>query len=139
MSPAVEIGHETTSHIVLLVEDEVLVRMLLAEELRDAGWTVVEAATGDEAWSFLRSGGTAQLLFTDLTMPGNLDGLALTRLVRSTYPAMKIILTSGNMGPRSVTGFDGYLPKPYSLAGAVAAVGKLLEPKDSGTAYPEAT
>jgi two-component system, response regulator PdtaR len=126
MAPAVRIERGLVPPIVLLVEDEVLVRMLLAEEMRTAGWTVVEAATADEAWAYLRAGGPAELLFTDLTMPGRLDGLGLMRLVRGAFPAIKIILTSGNFGPRSVSGFDGFIPKPYSFTAAVAAAAKLM-------------
>jgi CheY-like chemotaxis protein len=137
MSPAVRIEHRTVPPTVLLAEDEVLLRMLLAEEMRAAGWTVVEAGTADEAWAYLRAGGAAELLFTDLTMPGALDGLGLMRLVRGAYPAMKIILTSGNLGPRSPSGFDRFIPKPYSFTAAVAVAAKLLGLPPGDAARPE--
>jgi CheY-like chemotaxis protein len=126
MAPAIRIERGIAPPTVLLAEDEVVVRMLLAEEMRATGWNVVEAATADEAWAYLRAGGAAELLFTDMTMPGSMDGLGLMRLVRGAYPAIKIILTSGNLGPRSVNGFDRFIPKPYSLTGAVAAAARLL-------------
>jgi CheY-like chemotaxis protein len=124
--PAAKLDQTTMSPAVLLVEDEVVVRALLAEELRYAGMTVTEAANADEAWAFLQAGGTADLLFSDVKMPGSMDGVALMRLVRRAFPAIKIVMTSGNMGPFDVGEFDGFLPKPYTFTKAVLIAAHLL-------------
>jgi CheY-like chemotaxis protein len=65
--------------VILLVEDEVLIRMLAAEILSEAGFTVIESASADEALTILQARSDVQLLFTDVNMPGSLDGLALGR------------------------------------------------------------
>jgi len=105
---------------VLLVEDEVLIRTMLAEELRASGLRVVEAANADEAWDYLAAGGRPALMFSDVAMPGSMDGLELTRRVKAAYPDMKIIITSGNPGPRNVFELGVFLPKPYQLNRATA-------------------
>jgi len=111
---------------VLLVEDEVMVRALLADELRGAGLAVVEAASADEAWAYLQSGGAADLMFSDVQMPGSMDGLELKRRVREAFPEVKIILTSGNLGPRHPGEVDAFLPKPFLFSKAVEYTIKLL-------------
>lgn len=100
---------------VLLVEDEAIIRALLAEELRAAGFTVVEAGTADEAWSYLQGGGEADLIFSDVTMPGSMNGVELIRRVRAAYPALKTIITSGNPGPDNISDLGVFIQKPYRL------------------------
>ena len=126
MLPAVRLEQITTAPSVLLVEDEVVVRALLAEELRGAGMQVTEAASADEAWAYLQAGGVADLLFSDVRMPGSMDGLALMRLVRRAFPAVKIVMTSGNIGTFDVGQFDGFLPKPFAFSKAVLIAAHLL-------------
>jgi CheY-like chemotaxis protein len=126
MSPALRIDHNHAPPTILVVEDEVLVRALLAEEMRAAGMVVVEAANADEAWAFLQAGGTADLMFSDVTMPGSMDGIALMRLVRGARPVMKIVMASGNLGPRNMKEFDGFMQKPYAFSEAVAVAARLL-------------
>jgi CheY-like chemotaxis protein len=118
--PAPAIAH------VLVVEDEVVVRALLAEELRAAGLTVVEATNADEAWEYLQAGGQAHLMFSDVRMPGSMDGMELRRRVREEFPGMKIVMTSGNIGPAVPGALDGFLPKPYSFNKAVEIALRLL-------------
>ncbi len=118
--PATSPEQEGAPARVLLVEDEVLIRALLAEELRAAGLNVIEAATADEAWDYLVAGGRADLVFSDVTMPGSFDGVELTRRIKETYPQMKIIITSGNPGPRNIAAIGTFLPKPYQLDRAAA-------------------
>jgi CheY-like chemotaxis protein len=104
---------------ILLVEDEAVVRVLLADEFRNAGLEVIEAATADEAWSYLRAGGRADLVFSDVSMPGSMDGLELRRRVRSTFPEIKVIITSGNLKPAERGEIETFLPKPFLFAQAV--------------------
>jgi len=111
---------------VLLVEDEALIRALLADELRVSGLTVVEAGTADEAWDYLTAGGRADLVFSDVTMPGSMDGVELAKRVRETYPQVKVIVTSGNPGPRNVAELGVFLPKPYRLDRATEMTLKIL-------------
>jgi CheY-like chemotaxis protein len=81
---------------VLLVEDEVLVRLSVAEELRQAGLTVLEAANADEARSVLETHPEwVGVIVTDIQMPGSMDGIALVRLVRERYPAVRVVVLSG--------------------------------------------
>jgi two-component system, response regulator PdtaR len=134
MVPQMSTTVAITQPTILLVEDEVVVRMMLGEAMRDAGWTVVETASADEAWTYLRAGGPAQLMFSDVTMPGSMNGLALKQLVRDSFPATKIILTSGNFGPGNLNDLDGFIQKPYLFSDALAMAAKLL----GLTATPEA-
>ncbi len=120
MSPAENVALSKQQPTVLLVEDEVVVRALLAEELRAAGMTVTEAASADEAWAFLKAGGEVDLLFSDVRMPGSMDGIALMELVRQNFPDIKIVMTSGNLGPRNMATIDKFLAKPYLISKAVA-------------------
>src|SRR5438309_9679205 len=80
---------------VLVVEDEVLVRLMIADELRRHGLNVIEACTADEAMSVLQSSVPVNLLLTDLQMPGQLDGWALASLVHRAFPQIKIVVASG--------------------------------------------
>jgi CheY-like chemotaxis protein len=111
---------------VLLVEDEVVVRALLADELRGAGLCVVEAANADEAWAYLQAGGPADLVFSDVRMPGSMDGIELRRRVRAEFPSAKIIITSGNAGQTVPGEVDAFLQKPYSFNKAVEITVRLL-------------
>ena len=80
---------------VLVVEDEVLIRLATAEYLRECGYRVVEVASGDEAQAVLQAGLAVDVVFTDVMMPGAFNGFALARWVRDTHPEIRVILTSG--------------------------------------------
>jgi two-component system, response regulator PdtaR len=81
---------------VLLVEDELFVRIDIAATLRHAGFQVIEAACADAAMEFIESGEPIDLVFTDIQTPGTLDGLALAERVRAKYPLMPVLICSGN-------------------------------------------
>ena len=102
------------SATVLLVEDEILIRMDLGEQLRQAGWTVYEAATGDDAILFLRSPILIDLVLTDVRMRGTRDCLQVASFVRQERPGVKIAIMSGHYSPawdeRKL--FDCFLLKP---------------------------
>lgn len=107
---------------VLLVDDESIIRELLAEVLRDHGIGVIEAASADEAWSYLESGGTADAVFSDVAMPGSMNGIDLIRRIRDVYPSIRTVLTSGHGSPPRTGGAGLFLAKPFRLE----TVAKLL-------------
>jgi len=107
---------------VLLVEDEPLVRMLLADELRAAGLTVIEAGAASEALSFLAVAAPVDLVVTDIQMPGDMDGLELAELIRRDHPDIPVVLTSGAPPPVNLSRVGSFLMKPYALAEAVEVV-----------------
>ncbi len=117
--PALQIEHGPEQRgCVLLVEDEVLIRAMLAEELRGNDLCVVEAANADEAWDYLQTGGSADVVFSDIQMPGSMDGIELARRISAEYPDIKIIITSGNAGLRQLAGANSFISKPYSIENA---------------------
>src|ERR1700728_618820 len=84
---------------VLIVEDEMILRMRAVDIVEDAGFHPVEAVNADEALSILESRSDISLLFTDIQMPGSMDGLKLAHAVHHRWPAIKIILVSGQVNP----------------------------------------
>jgi len=84
---------------VLVVEDEMLLRMRAVDIVEDAGFTPIEAANADEALAILESRSDVDLLFTDIQMPGSMDGLKLAHAVHERWPSIKIILVSGKLTP----------------------------------------
>lgn len=100
--------------LVLVVEDEPLVRADLAEVLRQAGLGVIEATSGDEALTFLRTKADIGLVITDIRMPGQTDGLELARWIRAERPEVKVMLATGNFLTDLGTHVDAIFSKPYS-------------------------
>ena len=85
-----------TRPVVLIVEDEFLLRMDAADMVAAAGFEVVEAANADEAIEILEARRDITVVFTDIQMPGSMDGLKLARAVRGRWPPIKIVATSGH-------------------------------------------
>ena len=85
--------------VVLVVEDEMLLRMRAVNMVEDAGYTSVEAVDADEAVAILESRSDIALMFTDIQMPGSMDGLGLAHAVHERWPPIKIILVSGQLKP----------------------------------------
>jgi CheY-like chemotaxis protein len=83
--------------VVLIVEDEMFLRMRAVDMVEDAGYTSVEAVDADEAVEILESRSDIALLFTDVQMPGSMDGLRLAHAVHDRWPPIKIILVSGQL------------------------------------------
>jgi CheY-like chemotaxis protein len=107
---------ESKRSVVLIVEDEFLLRMNAGDMIAAAGFEVVEAANADEAIEILESRRDITVVFTDIQMPGSMDGLKLARAVRGRWPPIKIIATSGHVGVCETDLPEGgrFLPKPYS-------------------------
>ncbi len=82
---------------VLVVEDEMVLRMRAVDIVEDAGFTAVEAVNADEALAILETRSDISLLFSDIQMPGSMDGLKLAHAVHARWPSIKIILVSGQI------------------------------------------
>jgi len=119
--------------VVLVVEDEVLIRMDTADIVRAAGYEVMEASSADEAIDILQSDRGVDVVFTDVQMPGSMDGLRLAMAVRDRWPPIKIITASGRVRIRDEDLPSGsrFLAKPYSAREVVAHL-KELTGFDSG-------
>lgn len=109
--------------VALVAEDDSVVRMEAADVLGDAGFDVLEASTSLAALVQLEQHPEVALLFTDVQMPGNFDGLALAHEARRRWPQMPIVVVSGKVTPTPAQLPDGarFLPKPY-YAGTLARV-----------------
>src|SRR5947209_9316117 len=111
----------------LVVEDEVLIRLVLADELRMAGFHALEAADADEALALLAAAPEIGLVFTDIRMPGSMDGLELSRQVRARWPHVKVIVASGAELPvHAEPSWDATLQKPYDVPDVLGSVHALL-------------
>jgi CheY-like chemotaxis protein len=102
--------------VVLIVEDESLLRMDAVEVIAAAGFEVLEAGNADEAIEILEARTDVAVVFTDIQMPGSMDGLKLARAIRGRWPPIKIVATSGHANIRELDLPEGgrFLPKPYS-------------------------
>jgi DNA-binding NtrC family response regulator len=103
---------------ILIVEDEFLISLTLAESLEDAGYSVITTFNADEAISVLESRTDIRMIITDIDMPGSMDGLKLAAAVSDRWPPIKIIVTSGKHRPGKSDLPDGsfFLAKPYRLS-----------------------
>ena len=113
----------TSSSLVLIVEDEDLVRIMAVDMLEDAGFTVIEAANADEAWAILESRNDIGMLFTDIEMPGSMNGFVLAGRVAERWPHIRLVITSGRCRPasREVPDHGKFVPKPYQADQVVRA------------------
>ncbi|WP_376988627.1 response regulator [Bosea sp. R86505] len=108
----------------LIVDDEPLIRMDLADMVRDAGHVVLEAADADEAIALLEAHPAIRILVTDIEMPGSMNGLKLAAAVRDRWPPVAIIVTSGRIQPAAhqMPAAAVFLDKPYRAAAMSAAL-----------------
>jgi CheY-like chemotaxis protein len=91
------LDHSSVPAVVLIVEDEMLLRMRAVDMVEDAGYTSVEAVDADQAVAILESRSDIALLLSDIQMPGSMDGLGLAHSVHDRWPPIKIILVSGQL------------------------------------------
>jgi two-component system, response regulator PdtaR len=122
-------AEENERPVVLIVEDEPLVRMLGADVLEDAGYEVVEAFNGDEALEVLEARPDIKVLFTDVNMPGTLDGLELARVFHERRPDIKLLIASGQvrLSEDDIPDRGRFLAKPYGPEAIVRHVRELME------------
>jgi len=88
--------------VVLIVEDEMMLRMRAVDMVEEAGYTPVEASDADEAVAILESRSDIALMCTDIQMPGCMDGMGLAHAVHVRWPSIKIIVVSGQLNPPSI-------------------------------------
>ncbi|QXQ08609.1 response regulator [Sphingosinicellaceae bacterium] len=119
------VGIEKT---ILVVEDEFLIRYWVADFLRDEGYNVLEALNGDEAVAILESGVPVDILFSDVRMPGKIDGLGLLAYVQEAHPSLPVVMASGHLinVPYSYETSTLFLQKPYTIAQVERAINTLL-------------
>jgi len=117
--------------VVLLVEDEVLIRMATSDYLQECGFKVLEASTAAEAITMIQGSDTpVDVVFSDIRMPGEMDGFGLAKWIRQHRPGMAVLLTSGDAKMTDAAAglcekLD-ILPKPYDFQFAVARSRRLL-------------
>jgi len=98
---------------ILVVDDEILLRLSIADEFRAHGYAVVEAANADEALSILQSGTVIHAVFTDVRMPGSMDGIELARRIRAEWPEISVVVASGTTPHADLQhiGVAGFFPQ----------------------------
>ena len=111
---------------ILIVEDDPIIRWAGAETLEDAGFEVLEAASADEALTLLEAHGAVSVLFTDVDMPGEIDGLDLARITATRWPFIHIIVASGQTHRRCIPRHGIFIPKPYMPEQIVRDIDELL-------------
>src|ERR1700704_6075712 len=119
---------ESKRPVVLIVEDEFLLRLDAVDMIAAAGFEVVEAGNADEAIEILESRRDITVVFTDIQMPGSMDGLKLARAVRGRWPPIKIVATSGQLDVREADLPEGgrFLAKPYSPVQVTGVLRELM-------------
>lgn len=110
---------------VLIAEDEALLRLDLVESFQRAGFDTLEACSADEAMVLLEHHEHVCCLFTDIQMPGNLDGLQLAELVSERWPGKIIVIGSGNLRPVKVPAGAVFVPKPYDPEKLTVIIGDM--------------
>jgi CheY-like chemotaxis protein len=116
--------------LVLVVEDEPLVRMTALDELEEAGFQVLEAVNADEALKVLATrSDEVQVLFTDVHMPGSMDGIALAEQVHQRWPHILLLISSGRarLDPDEIPDHGRFLAKPYYGATLVHSITGMMQ------------
>jgi CheY-like chemotaxis protein len=113
--------------VALVVDDEVFARLYAAQILLDEGFTVLEAADAAEGLEVLNRNSAVDLLFTDISMPGEMDGLALINKARGIRPDIALLVTSGLMQPQDgdIAWGVKFLPKPYTAQALMRMIRQL--------------
>ncbi len=114
---------------VLIVEDEPLLRMFNADMLSDAGFEVLEAADASEALHLLETNSDISVVFTDVEMPGALDGFALAQRIEMRWPGIGVLVTSGRCYPNQVftAAQRSFVAKPFRVAQVVELIDAFVQ------------
>jgi two-component system, response regulator PdtaR len=120
----------TVPAVILIVEDEPLVRDLAVEVIEDAGFVTLEAGNADQAVVVLEARSDIAVIFTDINMPGSMDGLKLAHTVRDRWPPIKILVASGQVRlcPSDLPSNSAFLEKPYRADAVIARLRSLVDP-----------
>lgn len=119
-----------SGHTILIVEDELLIRLALSEHLRDLGFEVLEAASAAEAVAMMDRHRGIDLVFSDVRMPGEMDGIALAQWILEHRPGMPVMLTSGELARvkavEELSGAENFsaVAKPYRYADVSAKMAR---------------
>lgn len=116
---------------VLLIEDDALVRMVTAGELREAGLTVIEAASAQEGYEAILAGIAVDVVFTDVRTEGALDGFELALRLRNERPELPVILTSGHLDRTAAALVAPFLAKPYRMESVLQLIAAQLQGRPS--------
>jgi len=121
------VGTPETSSVVLVVEDDALLRLDAADQLEDAGFEVVQAANAAQALQVMKSRPDVGVLFTDVEMPGPLDGMELARKVHEQWPNVLLLITSGSKRPAKadIADHGHFLAKPYRTQEVIQEIAAL--------------
>ena len=116
---------------VVLVEDQTLVRMFMADFLDEAGFKVFEAVGADEALTVLEARPDVQAVVTDIEMPGSMNGIELTHVIRDRWPGIGVIVTSGRQrpGPDDLPDEVVFLAKPYLPDTVITVIRQMATPQ----------
>lgn len=108
--------------IVLVVENDALVRALAIEVVEDAGFAAIDVSNADEALAILESRTDIAMVFTDIDMPGSMDGLKLAHAVRNRWPPIKIIMVSGkaHLSKADLPSDSKFVSKPYVVSAMIS-------------------
>jgi DNA-binding NtrC family response regulator len=111
---------------VLVVEDEFWVMQDVAETLREHGFEDICASTGDDALPLLEKRPDIQVVFTDINMPGKIDGVELAKAIAERWPDKRVIITSGRYQPAEIPDKWPFIPKPYDPRAVAKKIGRML-------------
>ncbi|MGD9979331.1 MAG: response regulator transcription factor [Hyphomonadaceae bacterium] len=137
MSPAADLMDETNpagQPVVLLVEDEVLIRLATADHLRASGFKVVEAGTAAEAQELILAGLKVDVVFSDITMPGEIDGVGLAGWLQTIGATTPVVLASGvpralESAKQACTNVRAIAAKPYDHDEIAAQIRAIVGPQ----------
>jgi len=115
--------------VVLIVDDELLIRMTAVDMLEAAGFVTLEAASADEAMDLLEKRPDVSLVFTDIQMPGSMDGLKLVSAIHKRWPPVRLMVTSGRFRANELALPPGvaFIQKPYEWTGVQSHIRRLLD------------
>ena len=122
------LDHSLVPAVILVVEDEMLLRMRAVDMVEDAGYTSVEAVDADEAVAILESRSDIALIMTDIQMPGSMDGLKLAHTVHDRWPPIRIILVSGQLklSAAEIPADSRFFGKPLEAAEMISQIQKMI-------------
>ncbi len=118
--------------VILIVEDVVLVRMLIADLLQDEGYKIIEAANAKEALRVLRARPDVPVVITDVEMPPGPTGFDLAAQVREQWPYIQVLVTSGRMSPADLPEGVAFVPKPWTAESLARCVHEAVERAGQG-------